>query len=97
LRLTFQTFCSKYNLVFTQIVLLKCFWCGVYSGSIWEWKYASYWEAVWKLFQTEKRNFKASLQKSANIVCSYVQNLMVIALFASENCPGIAPHIIRVK
>jgi len=46
---------------YTTIILL--FWCDVYSGSIWEWKFLNYRETVQRLFRNEERNFKASSQK----------------------------------
>ena len=72
----------------TVIVLLLS--CGVYSGSIWEWKFLNYRETVRRLFRNEERNIKASSQ---NICKCWLQQYTesaddAVQVFASEWCPA---------
>jgi len=62
-----------------MIILL--FWCGVYSGAIWERKYLNDREAVGKLFRNKQRSFKASFQNIESADDA-------VQVFASEWCPA---------
>jgi len=73
---------------FPMIILL--FWCGVYPGSIWEWKFLNYRETVQRLFPIEERNFKASSQNICNYcVLLYTESAGdAVQVFSSEWCPA---------
>jgi len=55
------------------------FWCGIYPGSIWEWKFLNYRETVQRLFRIEEQNFKTSSQT----ICRYC--LQLYAKYAGDS------------
>ena len=77
----------------TVIVLLLS--CGVYSGSIWEWKFLNYRETVQRLFRIEERNIKASSQNICRYCLQLIQNLLMMQ-FRCLRVSG-ALHVVCVE